>query len=135
MMQQYFQPKSGTKPIKLAYITMKNIFVDMKDIGVAPSEIDRTQRISFDVIVGFSEARTRLQDSAEGLRDGLDYGKVRDCVMDATKEPVKLLETLANRIAERLLKLPETLTCQLTITKSYPWSNVESTSITIFREV
>lgn len=135
-MNQYHQPSSGVAPIKLAHITLENLHVDMQ-IGIAPSEIGKTQRVRFDVKVGVADAKTHIDDSIEGLRQGFDYSKLRNCVVEATKAiegaHPKLLEPLANRIADAVMVHPEALTCSVKVTKSRPWSDVETVSVEVTR--
>lgn len=132
-MERFFQPASGAKSIELAYVSMEAVTVDMR-IGVSPNEQDFPQRVTIDVKVGFPDSRTHIADSISGLQDGFDYSAVHQCIMESTTEPTNLLETLANRIAEKVLRLPHALTCEVTVTKSRVWANVGATRINIFRK-
>ena len=104
------------------------------EIGVHPSEIGRIQKIVIDIEVGFDDALTRIPDSKDGLLDGFDYSNVKTCVDEVVKERIHLLETVANNIADRILKLRGALTCEITVTKKRCWGNVQTTSIRIQRE-
>ncbi len=118
---------------KLAFIEFERIDVTL-EIGVAPHEKQRTQRLLIDVVVGIDDKMTQIGDSAEGLADGFDYAQVRTSVMDAVAPKVYLLETLANRVAAGVLKLHGALTCSVKVTKTRCWPDVEGVSVWIDRE-
>ena len=126
-----YQPSSN--PVHLAFARLQGIEIDM-EIGVHPSEIGRIQKIVIDIEVGFDDALTRIPDSKDGLLDGFDYSNVKTCVDEVVKERIHLLETVANNIADRILKLRGALTCEITVTKKRCWGNVQTTSIRIQRE-
>lgn len=128
-----FQRKSDSAQIALAFVELKGIHFDM-EIGVLPREKDRKQRVTIDVEVGYPDSRTRIPDSEEGLQEGFDYSKIQECVRAAIEPKVCLIETLANRIADSILAVPGALTCSVKISKERVWSNVPTTSISIYRE-
>ncbi len=119
---------------KLAYVSLECMEVDI-EIGVEPQEHGRIQRLIIDVEVGFDDARTRIPDSKEGLLEGFDYAKVRECVKQATHSKTYLIETIANRIADGVLALPGALSCAVKVSKKRCWAEVDKTSVRIFREV
>lgn len=121
-----------TQPVQLAYILMEGIETDI-EIGIEPSEHGRIQRLVIDVEVGFNDQQTRIPDSPEGLKQGFDYSAIRNSVLDATHTKTYLLETIANRIADSVLAMPNALTCSVKVSKGRCWANVELTSIKIFR--
>lgn len=121
------------KPVHLAHILLEGIEIDI-EIGVDPHEDGRIQRLIIDVEVGFDDKKTRIPDSREGLQEGFDYAAIRDCVMASTRTKTHLLETIANRITDAVLAMPNALTCSVKVSKKRCWANVASTSIRIFRE-
>lgn len=131
-MNQYFEPRSGAKPIKLAFVEIKQMHVPM-EIGIAPNEKGKTQRITFDVQVGFDDAKTNLVDSADGLRHGFNYVHLRDCILEACRPETHLLETLANRIADSIMRLPDAVTLKMQVTKHRPFPDVEEIQMTVTR--
>jgi dihydroneopterin aldolase len=132
-MMNFYVPQSGGPRVHLAFVNLRGIEVDM-EIGVDPQEHGRVQRLIIDVEVGFDNAKTRIHDSKEGLLAGFDYSKVRTCVQEAVQPRTYLLETIANKIADDIFKLPGALTCDITVCKRRCWANVEATSIRIQRE-
>ena len=120
-------------PVQMAQILLEGIETDI-EIGIDPQEHGRIQRLVIDVEVGFDDRQTRIPDSPEGLKQGFDYSAIRDCVLAATQTKTYLLETIANRIADSILAMPNALTCSVKVSKRRCWANVESTSIKIFRK-
>lgn len=120
-------------PVRLAQVSLEGIEVDL-EIGIEPQEHGRIQRLIIDVEVGFDERKTRIPDSAEGLKEGFDYATIRNCVLAATEHKTYLLETVANRIADSLLMIPFVLQCSVKVSKNRCWPDVASASIKISRE-
>ena len=118
---------------QMALILLEGIEIDI-EIGIEPQEHGRIQRLVIDVEVGFDDQRTRIPDSPEGLKQGFDYSAIRNCVLAATQTKTYLLETIANRIADSILAMPNALTCSVKVSKRRCWANVELTSIQIFRK-
>jgi dihydroneopterin aldolase len=117
----------------LAVVTLEGIVCDM-EIGILPSEQGRTQRITFDVSVGFPDSMTRIADTEADLTDrGFDTRLVRAAISAACVDKAGLLETIANDACDRLLAIPGALTVQLKISKSYTWADTEKTSLLISR--
>ena len=131
-MISYHQAAGSESRTHLAFIELEGIDVTL-EIGVAPHEKERKQRLIIDVIVGIADKMTRIADSEAGLTDGFDYGQVRTCVMEAAESKVYLLETLANRVADGVLLLPGALTCSVKVTKTRCWADVEGTSVRVDR--
>lgn len=117
----------------LALIQLEGIVCDL-EIGILPSEIGRTQRITIDVTVGFPDSMTRIADNEEDLvQRGFDTRLVREVISQCSISKTGLLETLANNMCDKLLDLPGALTVQLKITKNYTWADTEKTSLVISR--
>jgi dihydroneopterin aldolase len=133
-MHPVYQPKSGGAPVKLAFVALEGMSIDL-EIGVAPQEYGRIQRLFVDVQVGFDDARTRIPDSKEGLLQGFDYSMVHSVVKEAASERTYLLETIANRVVEGVFKIPGALTCSVKVSKSRCWGDVEMTSVQVHREI
>jgi dihydroneopterin aldolase len=129
-----YQPKDGSAPVKLAFLSLEGITIDL-EIGVDPQEQGRIQRLFVDVQVGVDDARTQIPDSKEGLLHGFDYSKVRTCVKEAAATRTYLLETIANRIVDGIFKIPGALTCSVKVSKNRIWGDVEMTSVQVHREV
>jgi len=125
--------KNNSAPVHMAEILLEGIEVDI-EIGILPEEHGRIQRLMIDVEVGFDDRQTRIPDSPEGLKQGFDYTAIRQCVIEATRTKTYLLETIANRIADSILAMPDALTCKVTVSKKRCWANVASTSVRISRK-
>jgi len=125
--------KNEKPPVQLAYMLLEGIEIDI-EIGILPQEHDRIQRLMIDVEVGFDEQLTRIPDSPEGLKQGFDYTAIRQSVIEATRTKTYLLETIANRIADSILAMPNALSCAVKVSKKRCWANVASTSVKISRK-
>jgi dihydroneopterin aldolase len=83
--------------------------------GVFDFEQDRGQEFIVDVELGVDTAPAAVSD---GLADTVDYGRVAaDVYAIVTRERYALLETLANRVAERCLAHPHVETVTVTVHK------------------
>jgi dihydroneopterin aldolase len=133
-MIHFYQPKDGSAPVKLAFLSLEGITIDL-EIGVDPQEQGRIQRLYVDVQVGVDDARTQIPDSKEGLLQGFDYSKVRTCVKEAAATRTYLLETIANRIVDGIFQIPGALTCSVKVSKNRIWGDVEMTSVQVHRQV
>lgn len=72
--------------------------------GVRPAEREQAQEFRVDVEVDCDLSEPGLTDR---LEDTVDYTRVRAIAKEVVEgESVKLLETLAGRIADRVLDLP-----------------------------
>ncbi len=70
--------------------------------GVAPEEKVLGQRLYFDVRLTLEQCRAALTDKVE---DTVDYTEVMDLITDiVTTESYSLLERLAQRVAEEILR-------------------------------
>ena len=86
-------------------ISLRDHIVEV-DIGAFQKERGRTQRVCFNVVV---EVRpiNRISDDVDRI---LSYDKVSEAIAaELAKERLNLLETLADRIAERILLEPQAL--------------------------
>jgi dihydroneopterin aldolase len=83
--------------------------------GVRPAEREQAQEFKVDV-----EVDTDLSEPGrtDRLEDTVDYTKVRAIVGEVIQgESTKLLESLAARIAERILALPRVAAVSVTVAK------------------
>ncbi|MGH1466891.1 MAG: dihydroneopterin aldolase [Cognatishimia sp.] len=77
------------------------------EIGAFQAERDMTQRLSFDVVVEVSEPEADVQDDVDLI---LSYDRITWAIEhELAAERLNLLETLAERIADRILMEPQAL--------------------------
>ncbi len=75
------------------------------EIGAFQSERGTTQRLRFDVVVEVQRATTPVEDDVDRI---LSYDRITEAIADElAAERVNLLETLAERVAERILAAPQ----------------------------
>jgi len=117
----------------MAHIQLEGVEVDI-EVGIDPHEHGRIQRLVIDVEVGFDDKKTRIPDSPEGLKEGFNYATIRECISGATQTKNYLLETIANRIADSVLAIPDALSCSVKVSKRRCWPDVALTSIKISRQ-
>jgi len=101
--------------------------------GVFDFERREGQRFSVDLVLGMD---TRPAARSDDLRDTVDYGTLVMSVKDAIEtEPVDLVETLAQRIADICLKNGRVQWTEVTVHK--PEAPIQATfsdvALTIFR--
>lgn len=103
------------------------------EIGINPSEIGVRQTITLCASVEVDNHLTQIDDSRQGLYEGYDYNHLYLAIREACQEPVHLLETLAQRISNRLLSHPKVMACDITIKKYRMWPEVASVAISVRR--
>jgi dihydroneopterin aldolase len=94
-------------------IMLRNHVVEV-EIGAFQQERGRTQRVEFNVVV---EVRSpdRFDDDVDKI---LSYDRITEAIqIELAVERLNLLETLAERVAERILTEPQALRCFLRIEK------------------
>ncbi|MBU2983459.1 dihydroneopterin aldolase [Lentibacter algarum] len=85
-------------------ISLRDHTVDV-EIGAFQAERGTTQRICFNVVVEVRPLAGQVDDDVDRI---LSYDKVTEAIADAlAEERLNLLETLAERIAERILWEPQ----------------------------
>ena len=85
------------------------------EIGAFQSERGTTQRVSFNVVVELRPFTGPVNDDVDRI---LSYDRVTEAIEAAlAEERLNLLETLAERIAERILWEPQALRCFVRIEK------------------
>lgn len=102
-------------------------------VGVSPEERSMKQRLSVDLEFLIDARKPAATDS---LRDTIDYAKVAAAVADVCgSQPFHLIETIAERIAERVLSEFPTAGTKVLVRKISPVSEpgVEFVSVEIVR--
>ncbi len=85
------------------------------EIGAFQSERGTTQRVAFNVVVEVRPLSAPIEDDVDRI---LSYDKVTEAITAAlAEERLNLLETLAERIAERILREPQAVRCFVRIEK------------------
>ncbi len=85
-------------------ISLRNHIVDV-EIGAFQQERDTTQRISFDVVVEVRQLDPSLKDDVDRI---LSYDRMTWAIEhELNAERLNLLETLAERVADRILLEPQ----------------------------
>ena len=102
-------------------------------VGVHPHERKREQNLFIDVDLWFDFSKAETTDH---LSDTIDYTVVaEDLTTFIRKEKFQLLETLAHRGCERLLRLqPELRRCRLSIRKPGAVQNALCAAVAVERE-
>lgn len=94
-------------------ISLRDHIVDV-EIGAFQPERGRTQRVCFNVVV---EVRPQ-GDVADDVDRVLSYDRITDAIAaELAVERLNLLETLAERVADRILLAPQALRCFVRIEK------------------
>lgn len=95
---------SNISDIELDRISLRDHIVEV-EIGAFQSERGLTQRICFNVVVEVKPVHQVIDDDVDKI---LSYDKVTEAISDEVcAERVNLLETLAQRIADRVLIEPQ----------------------------
>ncbi len=95
-------------------LSLRDHIVDV-EIGAFQAERDMTQRISFDIVVEVAAPDADLEDDVDRI---LSYDRLTWAIeQELAAERLNLLETLAERIADRILKEPQALRVFLRIQK------------------
>lgn len=83
--------------------------------GVRPAEREHAQKFKVDIEL---EADLSVAGRTDKLEDTIDYVKVRAIAKETIEgESAKLLETLATRIADRILEIPKVRVVSVRVTK------------------
>jgi len=95
------------------------------EIGIAPDEQHRLQRIRVVVTALISDASVDRVGKSGMIGDTLDYGFIRDCVLSAFKGPrLNLLEQVIYRVREAVRANEHILDANVEVMKSNPWEDV-----------
>jgi len=86
--------------------------------GVFPAERDLGARFSVDVVL---EGELATAGRSDRLEDTIDYARAYDLVREVVEgEPCALLESVAERIADRVLELPRVERATVRVHKKPP---------------
>ena len=87
-------------------ISLRDHIVEV-EIGAFQSERGHTQRVCFNVVVEVARAGDRIDDDVDRI---LSYDRVtEEIAFELAEERLNLLETLAERVAERILLEPQAM--------------------------
>ena len=116
--QAFDHPDARSRATSLATpldrISLRDHIVDV-EIGAFQAERGTTQRISFNVVVEVLPAQLSIEDDVDKI---LSYDKVTEAIAIALgEERLNLLETLADRVAERILWEPQAVRAFVRIEK------------------
>lgn len=97
------------------------------EIGAFQAERDMTQRVSFDVVVEVAAPKADLDDDVDQI---LSYDRLTWAIEhELAAERLNLLETLAERIADRILAEPQALIITIgVVTISAQYSEIATAS-------
>ena len=100
--------------------------------GVNESEQKTAQRLRVDITI---TANLQTAIRTDNLAETVDYAKVRKAVRELVEgQSFKLLETLADKIAQKVLSFRRATCVTVTITKLDIWET-GAPSVTVCREV
>ena len=87
-------------------ISLRDHIVDV-EIGAFQSERGNKQRVCFNIVVEVKPFQNKLEDDVDRI---LSYDKVTEAITtELSVERLNLLETLADRIADRILSEPQAI--------------------------
>ena len=104
--------------------------------GVLPFEREEGQLFTVDVILDLGQRGTAVAAVTDSVTDAVDYSRVANGIVGIIEgEPVNLIESLADRIAERVLSFPRVVAAEVTVHKPEAPLDVafEDVSVTIHR--
>ena len=91
-------------------ISLRDHIVDV-EIGAFQSERGSKQRVCFNIVVEVKPFHYKIEDDVDRI---LSYDKVTEAItIELNVERLNLLETLAERIADRILVEPQAIRCLL----------------------
>jgi len=95
-------------------ISLRDHIVEV-EIGAFQAERGVTQRVCFNVVVEVRPVSARLDDDVDRI---LSYDRVTEAIAaELAEERLNLLETLSERIAERILREPQAVRCFVRVEK------------------
>jgi len=95
-------------------ISLRDHVVEV-EIGAFQPERGQSQRIRFDVVVEVRPAAAPLEDDVDRI---LSYDRITEAIAaELARERLNLLETLAERVAERILAAPQAMRVFVRIAK------------------
>ena len=113
----------------MAFIEMEVIV--RAEIGISPSETGREQNLSVTLRVEVADQHSDAAARTGQISDTLDYGRLRQIVIDTFKERRwSLLEEITTTIRERIRRLDHVAAASVGITKHLPWADVPRLTLT-----
>jgi dihydroneopterin aldolase len=113
-------------------IFIKGLRIDAR-IGVHAHEKNRFQPLKLDADILISDAR--FHPARDKLDEVFDYQKIRAAMIDVVREDghIHLLETLADRVIERLLAMGDVQAVRVRISKFTAFDDCDSVGVEVFR--
>jgi dihydroneopterin aldolase len=113
-------------------IFIKGLRIDAR-IGVHAHEKDRFQPLKLDADILIDDSRFR--PSRDRLEEVFDYQTIRKAMIDVVREDghIHLLETLADRVIERLLAMADVRAVRVRISKFTAFDDCDSVGVEVFR--
>jgi dihydroneopterin aldolase len=113
-------------------IFIKGLRIDAQ-IGVHAHEKNRFQPLKLDADILISD--TRFRPSRDRLDEVFDYQTIRAAMIDVVREDghIHLLETLADRVIERLLAMGDVQAVRVRISKFTAFDDCDSVGVEVFR--
>ena len=101
-------------------------------IGILAHEVQQRQEIVIHMTV---RCAPRPEGTLiDGLEVVLDYRLLRDIGIDeCTNGHINMLETLVARIADRVMALPRTLSCEVEVVKPHVFEDADGVSVALTR--
>jgi dihydroneopterin aldolase len=108
------------------------------EIGVAPTEVGREQRLDVRVVVALDDAVVDAAAASGRLGDTLDYARLRKIVGDVFagsprsdgRPSIVLLEQAVGAIRAEITRLQHVNDVHVTVIKHHPWADVPTVSLT-----
>lgn len=95
-------------------ISLRDHIVEV-EIGAFQAERGTTQRVQFNIVVEVQPVEGPIEDDVDRI---LSYDRVTEAIaIELSEERLNLLETLAERIADRILLEPQAMRCFVRIEK------------------
>jgi dihydroneopterin aldolase len=102
------------------------------NIGVHAHEKGRTQPLKLDVELQIADAR--FHPSRDRLDEVFDYQTIRTAMVEVVRDGhIHLLETLADRVAARLLAMPDVQAVTVRVHKYTAFEDVEEVGVALHR--
>jgi len=101
------------------------------EIGIAPSEQGRLQRLTVALDVEIDDRRADAAAASGRIEDTLDYGRMRRVVHEAFAERrYALLEQVTTVIRDRIRALEGVVAARVGVTKHHAWADVSRLTLT-----
>lgn len=112
-------------------IFVRGLRIDAR-IGVHAHEKNRTQPLKLDAELQIADARFR--PSHDRLDEVFDYQTIRAAMIEVVRDGhIHLLETLADRVIERLLAMPDVMAVRVRVHKYTAFEDVEEVGVEVYR--